>query len=43
MLVDARGRLLDRVQALENQTLLEGFIAAPVYDSGWVNITMGKP
>ena len=33
--------LLERVEALENQSLPEGFITAPAYDSGWVEMDPG--
>lgn len=34
--------LLDKVQALENQTLPQGFLTPPAYDSGWFSIPAGS-
>jgi hypothetical protein len=33
--------LLDRVEALENQSLPQGVIGTPAYDSGWVYLETG--
>jgi hypothetical protein len=33
--------LLNRLEALEEQTLPQGFVTAPAYDSGWINISAG--
>ena len=34
--------LLDRVQTLENQSLPQGYVGKPAYDSGWHNISQGE-
>jgi len=34
--------LLDRVEALENQSTPLGYIGPPAYDSGWVSISPGE-
>lgn len=35
-------KLLDRVEALENQTLPFGYVRAPAYDSGWITISQNE-
>jgi len=34
--------LQSRVETLENQSLPQGFINAPAYDSGWISISHGR-
>lgn len=38
---DAFFSLESRVETLEEQPLPQGFVTAPAYDSGWINVTKG--